>query len=70
VAERETGTIKWYNSARGYGFISRPDGADLFIHFSALGGLEVDLKQGQRVEYGIEASGPGPMARDVHLAEE
>ncbi len=70
MADRETGTIKWYNAARGYGFISRPDGSDLFIHFSALGGIEVDLTQGQRVEYDIEESGPGPMASDVHLPEE
>jgi len=67
VADRETGVIKWYNSGKGYGFITRADGDDLFIHFTALTGSEGELKQGQQVEYDIDEAGAGPMARDVRL---
>ena len=67
MADRDTGIIKWYNSGKGYDFITRPDGDDLFIDFTALTGAEGELKQGQQVEYTIDESGPGPMAHDVRL---
>ena len=65
VADRETGTIKRYNSGKGYGFIARESGEDLFVHFTALGTAD-EIKEGQRVEFDVDESG-NPMARDVRL---
>ncbi|MEC8993138.1 MAG: cold-shock protein [Candidatus Latescibacterota bacterium] len=66
VADRETGVIKWYNSRKGYGFITRESGDDLFVHFTALGTSD-EIREGQRVEFDISESGKGPMAQDVRL---
>ncbi len=66
MADRETGVIKWYNSAKGYGFITRDSGDDLFVHFTAMGTTK-DVKEGQRVEFDVDDSGTGPRARDVRL---
>jgi len=66
VSERITGTVKWFNSAKGYGFISRDGGDDVFVHFSAVqteGFRKLD--QGQRVEFSIEESPKGPQAANV-----
>jgi len=52
MAERETGTVKWFNDAKGYGFIERPQGGDLFVHFSSVRGTGFKkLTEGQRVDY-------------------
>lgn len=55
---RTTGTVKWFNDAKGYGFISRSDGKDVFVHYSSISGEGFrTLNQGQSVEY-EEAQGP------------
>ncbi|MFY9176013.1 MAG: cold-shock protein [Caldicoprobacterales bacterium] len=60
------GTVKWFNSEKGYGFIVGEDGSDVFVHFSA---IQVDgyktLEEGQSVEFEIEQSPRGPQAVNV-----
>ena len=60
------GTVKWFNSEKGYGFIVGEDGNDVFVHFSA---IQVDgyktLEEGQSVEFEIEQSPRGPQAVNV-----
>ncbi|MGC9347969.1 MAG: cold-shock protein [Anaerolineae bacterium] len=66
MTERETGTVKWFNDAKGYGFISRDSGDDVFVHFSAIqGGGFRSLQENQRVEFSIEDSPKGPRAVEV-----
>jgi len=66
VSERVTGTVKWFNGSKGYGFISREGGEDLFVHYSAIqtGGFRT-LEEGQRVEFSIERGPKGLQATDV-----
>jgi len=67
--ERITGTVKWFNAAKGYGFIGREDGDDVFVHFSA---LQMDgykrLDKGQAVEFTIEEGPRGLQAANVTFA--
>jgi CspA family cold shock protein len=66
VTERETGTVKWFNNAKGYGFIARDAGEDVFVHYSAVEGDGFrSLEENQRVEFGIEQSPKGLQA--VHV---
>jgi CspA family cold shock protein len=63
VTQRETGTVKWFNAGKGYGFISRDAGSDLFVHYSAIEGEGFrSLDEGQRVEFTVEQSPKGPSA--------
>jgi CspA family cold shock protein len=68
MSERETGTVKWFNAAKGYGFISREEGEDVFVHYSA---IKADgfrsLDEGQRVEFSIEETPKGLQAADVKV---
>ena len=66
MADRITGTVKWFNAAKGYGFIAREGGKDVFVHFSAIQmeGYKV-LNEGDHVEFGIEDSTKGPQAVSV-----
>jgi cold shock protein len=69
VADTQTGTVKWFNAGKGYGFISQDDGEDVFVHFSAIvddgfGGYR-ELREGQRVEFTVEQSDKGPKAANV-----
>jgi len=60
VSERETGTVKWFNDVKGFGFISRDSGDDVFVHFSAIEGQGYrSLVENQRVEFSVEQ---GPMS--------
>ena len=64
--ERLTGTVKWFSNAKGYGFISKEDGGDVFVHYTAITGEGFrKLEAGQRVEFSIEDSAKGPQAADV-----
>lgn len=63
MTERETGTVKWFNASKGYGFISRDTGSDVFVHYSAIEGEGFrSLDEGQRVEFSVEQSPKGPNA--------
>lgn len=65
-----TGTVKWFNAEKGFGFITvEGGGPDVFVHFSAIdmAGYKV-LEEGQQVEFEIGAGSKGPQAEKVHLA--
>jgi len=68
MAERFQGTIKWFSPSKGYGFIGREDGEDVFVHFSAIQmeGYKT-LKQGQVVEFAIEEGPKGLQAAEVTI---
>lgn len=62
----EQGTVKWFNAEKGYGFITREDGSDVFVHFSAIQGEGYKtLEEGQSVTFDIEDSDRGPQASNV-----
>jgi len=66
VADRETGTVKWFNNAKGFGFIVREDGDDVFVHYSAIDGNGYrTLNEGQQVEFSVVESEKGPQAAEV-----
>ena len=66
---RITGTVKWFNDAKGSGFISREGGPDVFVHYSAIqGGGFKSLQEGDRVEFEIVQGQKGPQAADVTKA--
>ncbi len=61
-----TGTVKWFNEKKGYGFIQQDDGGDLFVHYSALIGTGFKtLAEGQRVQFEVENTDKGPKAKNV-----
>ncbi|MDN6639933.1 MAG: cold-shock protein [Tetragenococcus sp.] len=62
----ETGTVKWFNAEKGYGFITGEDGNDVFVHFSAIqeDGFKT-LEEGQSVSFDIEEGQRGPQATNV-----
>jgi CspA family cold shock protein len=66
MSERITGTVKWFNGSKGYGFISREGGPDVFVHFSA---IQADgyrnLTEGQKVEFTVENGPKGLQATNV-----
>ena len=63
---RETGTVKWFDPQKGYGFIARDAGGDVFVHFSAIEGEGIrNLREGERVEFGVEENPKGPAAVNV-----
>jgi CspA family cold shock protein len=68
VSERETGTVKWFSNPKGYGFITREMGEDVFVHYSAIqsDGFRT-LEEGQRVEFTIEQGPKGLQATNVIL---
>jgi len=68
MEERETGRVKWFSRAKGYGFIERPQGGDLFVHFSSIRGAKSGgktLSEGQRVDFVVAWGLIWPSAQDV-----
>ena len=66
MSDRETGTVKWFNNAKGYGFIEREGGEDVFVHYRAIRGDGYrKLIDGQLVEYTIVEGQKGLQAEDV-----
>jgi len=62
----EQGTVKWFNGEKGFGFIARETGEDVFVHYSAIRGEGFrNLDEGDRVEFNVESSPKGPQATDV-----
>ena len=69
MSERESGTVKWFNGAKGYGFIAREGAEDVFVHYSAIQGEGFkNLDEGQRVEFSVEQGSKGLQATDVEIA--
>jgi cold shock protein len=71
MADRETGTVKWFNNSKGFGFIEREQGDDVFVHYSSIrddGGFRT-LNEGQKVEFSISKGEKGLQADDVIGAE-
>ena len=66
MSERTTGTVKWFNGAKGYGFIEREQGPDVFVHYSAIRAEGFrNLEEGQQVEFNVEQGPKGLQATDV-----
>jgi len=63
---RERGQVKWFNGSKGFGFITREQGSDVFVHFSAIQGSGFrNLDEGEAVEFDVEQSAKGPHATNV-----
>lgn len=70
MSQRENGTVKWFNNSKGYGFISRDQGGDVFVHFRAIRGDGYrSLEEGARVEYVVSQGQKGLQAEDVALVK-
>jgi len=68
MTDRVTGTVKWFSDSKGFGFIEREEGKDVFVHHSAINSSGFrSLQEGQRVEFVIEQGQKGPAARDVTI---
>ena len=64
------GTVKWFNESKGFGFITRDNGADIFVHFKSIaadGDGKRSLREGQRVEFDITEGDKGPQADNVYV---
>ena len=66
MSQREQGTAKWFNGSKGFGFIGRENGEDVFVHYSAItsSGFR-DLAEGQRVEFSVTQGPKGLQAEEV-----
>jgi CspA family cold shock protein len=68
MSDRIIGTVKWFNGSKGYGFLTREGGPDVFVHFSAIQGEGFkNLEEGQKVEFTVEQGPKGPQASNVTL---
>ena len=68
MSETVKGTVKWFNEARGYGFLSQPEGEDIFVHYTAIQGSGFrTLKEGQEVEFNVERGPKGLQASNVTI---
>lgn len=72
MSVREKGTVKWFNNDKGFGFIQRENGQDVFVHFRAImakGNGYRTLAEGQRVEFTVTQGQKGPQAENVTVVE-
>ncbi|NOZ08191.1 MAG: cold-shock protein [FCB group bacterium] len=70
MADRATGTVKWFNNVKGFGFITSEDGSDVFVHYSTINGDGYKkLREGQKVEFSIRTDEKGPAAEDVTVLD-
>ena len=66
MSEKVTGTVKWFNETKGFGFIQQENGPDVFAHFSAISGSGFKtLAEGQKVEFSVTQGQKGPQAEDI-----
>jgi CspA family cold shock protein len=66
----ETGTVKWFNNDKGYGFIQREKGEDVFVHFRSIQGDGYrTLQEGQKVQFTVKQGQKGPQAEDVTVID-
>lgn len=66
MSERVQGVVKWFNASKGYGFIARDNGEDVFVHYSAIQAAGYrSLDENQRVEFTVERGPKGPQASNV-----
>ena len=66
IARKERGSVKWFSASKGFGFITRDNGGDIFVHFRSItGNGQRILHEGQRVEFEVTAGSKGPQAEDV-----
>ncbi|MEA3476172.1 MAG: cold-shock protein [Candidatus Cloacimonadota bacterium] len=66
MAKTETGTVKWFNATKGFGFIERDNGEDVFVHYSSIKGEGYRaLDEGQKVSFTVVKGDKGPQAQDV-----
>ena len=66
IMSKTNGTVKWFNETKGFGFIEREDGPDVFVHFSSIQGDRFKtLADGQKVEFNVTDGQKGPQAEDV-----
>ncbi|MDZ7766450.1 MAG: cold-shock protein [Melioribacteraceae bacterium] len=69
MAEREKGTVKWFNNSKGYGFITRENGEDVFVHYQSISGDGYkSLDEGQKVEFTVAQGQKGLQAQEVTKA--
>jgi CspA family cold shock protein len=69
MSERQTGTVKWFNDAKGFGFISRENGEDVFVHFRAITGTGfMSLQEGPKVTFNVVQGPKGLQADQVQPA--
>jgi cold shock protein len=68
MSDRQTGTVKWFNDAKGFGFISRDSGDDVFVHFRAIQGSGFkSLQEGQKVSFKVTQGQKGLQAEEVQV---
>lgn len=70
MSSREVGTVKWFNNRKGFGFIQRADGADVFVHYRSITGNGYkSLAEGQKVTFTVKESDKGLQAEDVAIED-
>lgn len=66
MSEATTGTVKWFNETKGFGFIQQEDGPDVFVHYNAISGTGFKtLAEGQKVQFSVTEGKKGPQAENV-----
>jgi CspA family cold shock protein len=70
MSDRVTGTVKWFNSSKGFGFIQQENGEDVFVHYKAISGDGFKtLEENQKVEFEIVQGEKGPQANNVTVVD-